>query len=60
MPFEIGETEREQRNPMTHINPNPQLLGALNPLLRCPLGLLPSVACLLALLNKITSSACDS
>lgn len=39
MPLEIQGTEGEQRNPTVHINPDPQLLGAFNPLRTYPLGL---------------------
>lgn len=38
-PFEVRGTEGEQWNSMAYITPNRQLLGALNPLLRYPLGL---------------------
>lgn len=57
-PFEVGGMEGEQRNPMAHRNPNPQLLRALNPLLRRLLGLSSecTLLCLFYLIKSLLSA----
>lgn len=60
MPLEMGGAEGEPRNSLAHINPDPQLLGVLNPLLRCPLGLLSSVFCLINHFYFILFACCLS
>lgn len=57
MPFEVGGTEGEQGNPMVHVNPDPQLLGVINPLLRFCLDFF-SKCTLLHLLNEVISVYC--